>query len=99
MQTIGVNIRHYRTNLKMTQASLAEKAGVATTFITQIESAKEIPSLRTISRVAEALQVQPYELLMPETQMCKQRDCEYVQILEKRIKQELVHKVITALEK
>ena len=77
LQTIGINIRRYRTGRKMTQARLAEEAGVATTFITQIESAKEIPSLRTISRVA---------------------DCECVQIIEKRIRQELVDRVIAALE-
>ena len=94
LQTIGINIRRYRTGRKMTQARL----GVATTFITQIESAKEIPSLRTISRVADALQVEPYELLIPENISTSHHDCECVQIIEKRIRQELVDRVIAALE-
>lgn len=98
LQTIGINIRRYRTGRKMTQARLAEEAGVATTFITQIESAKEIPSLRTISRVADALQVEPYELLIPENISTLHHDCECVQIIEKRIRQELVDRVIAALE-
>lgn len=98
LQTIGINIRRYRTGRKMTQARLAEEAGVATTFITQIESAKEIPSLRTISRVADALQVEPYELLIPENISTSHHDCECVQIIEKRIRQELVDRVIAALE-
>ena len=89
LQTIGINIRRYRTGRKMTQARLAEEAGGATTFITQIESAKEIPSLRTISRVADALQVEPYELLIPENISTSHHDCECVQIIEKRIRQDL----------
>ena len=66
--------------------------------LTQIESAKEIPSLRTISRVADALQVEPYELLIPENISTSHHDCECVQIIEKRIRQELVDRVIAALE-
>lgn len=65
---------------------------------TQIESAKEIPSLRTISRVADALQVEPYELLIPENISTSHHDCECVQVIEKRIRQELVDRVIAALE-
>ena len=62
---IGLKVSYYRKLLKLTQEKLAEKMGVATSFIGQIEAPniyKPI-SLDTLFRIAKALDVPPYKFL------------------------------------
>ena len=50
------DIRHKRN---MTQAELAQKAGLVQSTITQIETGKKKPSMATIGKIAQALEVSP----------------------------------------
>ena len=62
---IGLKIAYYRKLQGYTQESLAEKLGVATYYIGQIEAAgmyKPI-SLTTLLRIAQALDVRAYKFL------------------------------------
>lgn len=62
---IGLKISYYRKLSKLTQEKLAEKMGVATSFIGQIEAPniyKPI-SLDTLFRIAKALDVPPHKFL------------------------------------
>ena len=62
---IGLKVSYYRKLQGYTQEELAEKMGVATSFIGQIEAPnihKPI-SLDTLFRIAKALDVLPYKFL------------------------------------
>ncbi len=62
---IGLKVSYYRKLRKLTQEKLAEKMGVATSFIGQIEAPniyKPI-SLDTLFRIAKALDVSAYKFL------------------------------------
>ncbi len=62
---IGLKVSYYRKLSKLTQEKLAEKMGVATSFIGQIEAPniyKPI-SLDTLFRIAKALDVPPHKFL------------------------------------
>ena len=54
---LGEKIREQRKNKNYTLEQLAEKLGVSTTFIGQIERAKGKPSLETVVKIANVLGV------------------------------------------
>lgn len=60
---IGVRLKSLRQALKLTQAEVAEKAGIDASFYGQLERGTSIPSLRTLFAVAAVLRVEPSELL------------------------------------
>ena len=59
------NLKSLRTQLKLSQANLAKKTGVSINFINDIESGKKWISTGTLTGLANALNVEPYELLKP----------------------------------
>lgn len=56
---VGYKIRKIRTERNITQAQLAEKAGVSAGLIGQIESGKVEPSIKTLEKIAAALSLSP----------------------------------------
>lgn len=60
---IGARIRALRQALKLTQAEVAERAGIDPSFYGQIERGANVPSLRTLFAVAGVLRVKPAALL------------------------------------
>ncbi|GHV70735.1 hypothetical protein AGMMS49928_19650 [Spirochaetia bacterium] len=50
----------------VSQMTLAAQADLTHTFITDIEGGKKWVSAKTISRLAEALQVEPYQFFLPD---------------------------------
>jgi len=60
---IGARMRALRQALKMTQAQVAEAAGIDFSFYGQIERGANIPSLKTFLAVAQALKAEPADLL------------------------------------
>ncbi|MGE5485603.1 MAG: helix-turn-helix domain-containing protein [Ignavibacteriales bacterium] len=60
---IGDMIRKTRQEKKMTIADLAERAGVSTSFISQVERGASEPSLGTLRRIADALSVSLFSLV------------------------------------
>ncbi|MBI4350118.1 MAG: helix-turn-helix transcriptional regulator [Elusimicrobia bacterium] len=60
---IGRRMKSVRTALRLTQAQVAEKAGIDTSFYGQIERGANIPSLRTFAAVAAALKLDASDLL------------------------------------
>ncbi|WP_366924791.1 helix-turn-helix domain-containing protein [Metallumcola ferriviriculae] len=57
--TIGLKLRASREEQGMTQADLADKAGVSAGLIGQIENGRVQPSLKTLENVADVLGVSP----------------------------------------
>ena len=62
-ELLGKQIRKYRRSKKYTLEQLAERLDVSTTFIGQIERAKGIPSLETLIKIANVLEVSTDSLL------------------------------------
>ena len=56
---IGERIRATRKTLGMTQAVLAEHAGMSTQFVAELEAGKKNMSVLTLARICEALNVSP----------------------------------------
>ena len=50
---------------KLSQAQLAEKIGISDSFMSLIETGKKWGSFQTLADIATALEVEPYELLLP----------------------------------
>lgn len=61
---IGQRIRDCRQQAHLTQAELAERAGVCQQFIGNLERGKGIPSLATVMSLCNALSVDPNALLL-----------------------------------
>lgn len=59
---LGENIRAIRQRKNMSQVQLACKIGKANTFLCDIEKCRATPSLKTIKKIAEALEVDITEL-------------------------------------
>lgn len=60
---LGKKIRERRKEKKYTLEQLAEKLDVSTTFIGQIERAKGKPSLETLVKIANVLEISTDSLL------------------------------------
>ena len=63
---IGDRLRDIRKRALLTQRELADKSGVGVTTIIRIENNQVEPQGRTIRKLAEALGVEPHELVKPE---------------------------------
>jgi transcriptional regulator with XRE-family HTH domain len=59
---LGKRIKKLRKAQKYTQEQLAEKVRVSTKYVQYIETAKRIPSLKLIYRIARALNIKVSEL-------------------------------------
>lgn len=61
--SFGRAVRDRRQTLGLSQEELAWRGGLNRSYITDIERGARNPSLTTIARLAEALQIPPYVLL------------------------------------
>lgn len=60
---IGSRIRALRTAARLTQAEVAERAGLDASFFGQLERGANVPSLRSLYAIAGALSVEAADLL------------------------------------
>lgn len=62
---VGLKVAYYRKLKGLTQEQLAEKMGVETSFIGQIEAVniRKAISLDTLFRISQALDVPPHKFL------------------------------------
>lgn len=63
-RTLGLNISYYRKKCGLTQEQLAEKAGIERSRISKTEIAWVGTSLDMVFKIADALGIEPYKLLM-----------------------------------
>ena len=64
-QIYGRNIKRLREERKMTQDALSEKIGLNEKYLSTIETGAKWGSFDTLISLANALNVEPYELLLP----------------------------------
>lgn len=65
--TFSLNLKYYRRRLRMTQAQVAERAGITAKYVSLLESAflNHVPSFEVIFCLADALEIEPYKLFKP----------------------------------
>ena len=65
IDVVKINIKKYREQLKMTQEAVSELAGISVDYLSEIERGKKNPSLKRLFKIARALNIPAYKLLMP----------------------------------
>lgn len=61
---MGAKLRTLRTNLNLSRAQVAERAGVSVSLVAQIENGRTQPSLETLQRLADVLGISPCYLIV-----------------------------------
>jgi XRE family transcriptional regulator, regulator of sulfur utilization len=59
----GGVVRRLRKKYEWTQEDLAERSGLTTTYVGQVERGDKVPSLTVVLKLAHALNVLPAELM------------------------------------
>lgn len=65
-EVFGSNLRKFRTEKGLSQEKFAERCGLHRTYISDIERFQRNVSLENIQRIADALQLPAYILLVEE---------------------------------
>jgi transcriptional regulator with XRE-family HTH domain len=60
---LGKNIKFFRSQRQLSQASLADKAGISITFLSNVERGNNFPLAGTLCRLAKALEIEVFELV------------------------------------
>jgi transcriptional regulator with XRE-family HTH domain len=60
---LGANVRQLRKSKGMSQEELALEAGMKRSYLSDLERGTRNPSVRALGRLADALKVEPGELL------------------------------------
>ena len=63
---LSLNIKRYRQRKGWTQAKLAEKMGISTNYLSDIESKRGWVSPLSLVNLANALEIEVFELFKPE---------------------------------
>ena len=62
-ETVGTVIRRERSMLQLTMKELAERSAISVVYLGEIERGKKYPSSIVLERLAEALDMEVYDLL------------------------------------
>lgn len=65
-QIIAENVKYYRAQTGLSQMKLALKLDMAPSYLAEIETAKQLPSLHVVEKLAEEFNILPYQLLYPK---------------------------------
>ena len=68
-KTVADNIKKYRKINNLTQAALAEEANLSVGYLCDLESGKKWGMPETISKLAAALNIQPFQLFMTDVKV------------------------------
>jgi transcriptional regulator with XRE-family HTH domain len=63
---LSQNIKNFRHHRKLSQADFAEKIDISIPFLSDIENGKKWISPVTLAKMADALNIDAYELLKPD---------------------------------
>jgi transcriptional regulator with XRE-family HTH domain len=64
---LSSNLKKYREKVGLSQEKLAENAEISTMMVKDIEACRTWVSDKTLESIADALKIDIYRLLMPET--------------------------------
>lgn len=71
VKVFGDNLRKYRNGLGLSQEAFAYKCGLHRTYISAIECYRRCISLENIQRIADALDIDAYKLLLENKEVTK----------------------------
>ncbi len=71
VKVFGDNLRKYRNGLGLSQEAFADKCGLHRTYISAIECYRRSISLENIQRIADALDIDAYRLLLENKEVTK----------------------------
>ena len=60
---LGSLLRHHRKDKKLTLKAVAERAGISEGFMSQVENNVKAPSVGTLMKICEAMELNPGELM------------------------------------
>ena len=66
-KVFGENVRKYRIAMGLSQEDFAEKCGLHRTYISAIERFQRNISIENVQKIADALGMESYRLLMEDT--------------------------------
>jgi len=96
---LSQNIRKARASLHISQSKLAEFANISVSHILDIEYCKTWVSDKTLQKIAQALSLESYELLIPEITIktgktkLKKNEREQIAVIIKGKKREMSKKI------
>jgi transcriptional regulator with XRE-family HTH domain len=67
-QILGRNVREARKRRGLSQEELAFNAGMKRSYVSDLERGTRNPSVKALARLAEALDVSPASLLLPQAE-------------------------------
>lgn len=62
--SLGAKLKTLRTNLGLSRADVAQRAGVSVSLVAQIENGRTHPSLETLQRISDVLGISPCYLIV-----------------------------------
>ncbi len=66
IKVFGYNLKRYRILLGLSQEQFAEKCGLHRTYISSVERFQRNISIENIQRIADALGIEAYKLLIED---------------------------------
>jgi len=63
-RSLVLNIKRRRAQLAISQMELAERAGISAGYVGEIEMGRKFPTPEVLERIALALEVRPFRLVM-----------------------------------
>ena len=64
-EILALNLKEYRRKNGLTQEKLAEKAGISANYLSMVEISRKFPTPEMLDRLAEALNIQTFQLFDP----------------------------------
>ena len=64
LENIGLNIRKYRKQMKLSQVDLAVEVGIDRSYLSEIENGRVNPTINILYAIADSLNVSIVDLLL-----------------------------------
>lgn len=99
-ELLGLRVKEFRKQKKLTQEKLAETIGVDNGYISKLEVGQNFPSITTLEKIADVLDVELYELFRYTNNKSKNFKEEINMIYDKlnKDKQFTLYQVAKAME-
>lgn len=99
-ELLGLKVKEFRKQRKITQEKLAEIIGVDNGYISKLEVGQNFPSISTLERIADVLGVELYELFQFTRRKDKDFKDEIIAIYDSlnKEKQYTLYRVAKAME-
>jgi transcriptional regulator with XRE-family HTH domain len=88
-----LNLKKFRKIQHLSQMDLAEKCDTAASYIGEIEIGRKFPSIEMIEKIAEALNIEAYQLFVNATNDDTNETPDYLAALPVRVRLDLIDRL------